>query len=137
MRVNWLAIVVAALVFWLFGAIWYFVFGAQWSAALGKTKKELMAAGPVFYPYLVSMIMSIAGAYGVARVLSFRDDVDAGRGAFIGFSLGLLIFGTMAFMDNTYAMQSPILSAINIGYVAIGMAIQGAILGAWKARPRA
>jgi hypothetical protein len=81
--------------------------------------------------------MALGLSYGLARMLSWLHDMTPLRGAFIGFSMGLLIFGTMTWMDYTYEMRSPILTLIEVGYVVIGMAIMGAILGAWKptARP--
>lgn len=132
-RVNWWAIAVSAIVFFLFGWLWYDVlFGNAWLASIGKTQAQMTAAGVTPYPFVVSIVMGFFMAYGVARILSWRGDSNAARGAFIGLSVGLLIFGTMTWMDYAYEMRGAALGYINIGYVVIGMAIVGAILGAWR-----
>jgi hypothetical protein len=71
----------------------------------------------------------------LARILAWRGDKTPGRGAFIGLSMGLLIFGSMTWMDYAFEMRGATLGWINIGYVAVGMAIMGAILDRWRSRP--
>lgn len=135
-KVNWLAIIVADIVFFLFGGLWYsLLFKNQWIIAAGKTPGEAMAGGAVWYPYAVAFIAGFFIAYGIARMLSWRENVNAGRGAFIGFSMGLLIFGAATWMDYAFGGIGMALGWINIGYVAIGMALQGALIGAWKPKP--
>ncbi|MBV8154287.1 MAG: DUF1761 domain-containing protein [Candidatus Eremiobacteraeota bacterium] len=135
-RVNWWAILVSAIVFFALGALWYGVlFGAAWKTAMGSAGAYAQTGGVTPYPFVVSFVMAFFLAYGVARVLSWRGDRNPTRGLIIGASLGLLIFGTMTWMDYAFEMRGPMLGFINVGYVVIGMAIQGFILGAW--RPRA
>jgi hypothetical protein len=135
-RVNWWAIAVSAVVFFLIGGIWYDLFDNAWLAALGTTRQQMMAGGGnVAYPYILSLVMAFFLAYGLARVLSWRGDMTPWRGAFIGLSLGLLIFGTMTWMDYTYEMRAMALTLIEVGYVVVGMTVMGAILGAWRPRP--
>ncbi len=129
MRVHWPAILVATVIFFLFGGLWYNVLGPAWRDALGAQAPQTSTSA---YVYIVAVIMSFFLAYAVARVLSWRGDYSAGRGAFIGLSLGLLIFGSMTWMTYAFEMRGATLGWINVGFVAIGMAIQGAILGAWK-----
>jgi hypothetical protein len=46
MRVNNAAIVVSAIVFWIFGAIWYdLLFKSAWMSAAGITPQTMTAAG--------------------------------------------------------------------------------------------
>jgi len=136
-RVNWWAIIVATIVYFIFGWLWYGVlFASAWLAAIGKTEPPLMAGGgSIAFPYLVTLVLSFFLAYGLARVLSWRENMNPLRGAFIGLSVGLLVFGTMTWMDYMYEMRGSALALINIGYVVIGMGIQGLVLGAWRPRP--
>jgi len=134
MRVNWLAIVVSAIVFFLFGGLWYDVlFGSLWMAQMAKTSAQT-SAGVTWYPLVVSLVMGFFVAYGLARILAWRGQMNPGRGALIGLSTGLLIFGSMTWMDYAYSGWGSTLGWINVGFVAVGMAIQGAILGAWRAK---
>jgi Protein of unknown function (DUF1761) len=77
-------------------------------------------------------VMALFLAYGVALILNWRGDANAARGAYTGFVVGLLIFGSMTWMDYAYEGRGVTLGFINVGYVVVGMAIQGAILGAWR-----
>ncbi|HUY11273.1 MAG TPA: DUF1761 domain-containing protein [Candidatus Dormibacteraeota bacterium] len=129
MRVNWPAILVATVVFFLFGGLWYNVLGPAWRDALGASAPPTSTSA---YAYIVAVIMSFFLSYGLARVLSWRGDYSVYRGARIGISLALLIFGTMTWMTYAFELRGATLGWINVGYVAIGMGIQGAILGAWK-----
>jgi hypothetical protein len=132
-RVNWLAIAVSAIVFFLIGWLWYgVVFGNAWLAAVGKTQQQMIASGTTAYPFVVSLVMAFFLAYGVARMLNWRGSVSVWQGGFIGVSMGLLIFGTMTWMDYAYEMRGVTLGLINVGYVVVGMGVMGMIIAAWK-----
>jgi len=135
-RVNWWAIVVSAIAFFLFGWLWYGVlFAHAWYMAIGKSEQQTTGGGASVSPFALSLVMAFFLSYGLARILSWRGEMTPLRGAFIGFSAGVLIFGTMTWMDYAFEMRPGSLLAINVGDVAIGMAIVGAILGAWKPKP--
>ncbi len=132
MRVNWLAIVVSAIVFFAFGGLWYGVlFKSAWAAAVSVGMTSPPGMGGT-YQYVVAVLMAFFAAYGIARIFSWRGNVDVGRGAFIGLSMGLLIYGSMTWMTYAFEQRGPMLGWIDIGYVAIGMAIMGAIIAAWR-----
>lgn len=136
MRVNWLAIIAATIVLFLFGYLWYDVlFGKMWIAEMQKVNPQFgTAMAMTLYPYAISLIMGFFSAYAIARYLSKGGEQTPMRGAFVGLSLGLLVFGSMTWMDYAYSNFGVTLGWINIGFVAVGMAIQGAIVGAWKAK---
>ena len=139
MRLNWWAIVVSALALFLFGWLWYdLLFGKLWMAEIARTNGptatgQMMSASPI-YLFSVDFVTAFFLAYGLARILRWRGTVGPLEGAWIGFAFGLLIFGSMTWLDYVYSGWGVTLGFLNIGYVAIGMAIQGAILAAWKPR---
>ncbi len=132
MRVNWLAIVIADVVYFLFGYLWYDVlFKAMWIAETSKVNPQYtMVTG--WYPFAVALVMGFFSAYGIARALAWRGDINPTRGAIIGASLGALIFGTMTWMGYAYSGFGMALGWINIGFVVVGLGIQGLILGIMK-----
>jgi hypothetical protein len=135
MRVNWTAIVVSAIVFFIFGALWYdLLFRTLWHAEVASVSPQAPMAGGTWYPFVVSLLMAFCLAYGLARMLAWRGQMNPFRGALIGFSMGLLIFGSMTWMTYAFSGWGATLGFINVGYVAVGMAIQGAILGAWRVK---
>ena len=134
MRINWWAILVADIVLFLFGYLWYDVlFGNVWMATMAGLGQHA-GMGTTWYPFAVSLVTGFFLAYGLARILMWRGPVGWLEGAWIGMAFGLLIFGSMTWMDYAYAGWGMTLGYLNVGYVAVGMAIQGAILAAWKAK---
>jgi hypothetical protein len=131
-KVNWWAILVADIVLFLLGWLWYDVlFGSMWMAAVREVTPQVgMASG--WYPFAVSLVTGFFLAYSLALILKWRGPVGPLEGAWIGFAFGVLIFGTMTWMDYVYSGWGITLGFINVGYVAVGMGIQGAILAAWK-----
>ena len=71
MRVNWPAILVATVIFFLFGGLWYNVLSPAWRNAMGVAAGQTSTS---VYAYIVAVIMSFFLAYAVARVLSWRGD---------------------------------------------------------------
>ncbi|HUA09309.1 MAG TPA: DUF1761 domain-containing protein [Candidatus Acidoferrales bacterium] len=133
MRINWWAILVCDVVLFLFGWLWYdLLFGNLWMSAVKSASPQLGAAA--WYPFAVSLVTGFFLAYGLARILIWRGPVGPFEGAWIGFAFGLLIFGTMTWMDYAYSGFGMTLGYLNVGYVAVGMGIQGAILAGWKAK---
>lgn len=133
-NVNWWAILVADIVLFLLGWLWYDVlFGNMWLAALSKVTPHISMA-PSWYPFAVSLVGGFYLAYGLALILKWRGTVRPLEGAWIGFAFGLLIFGTMTWMGYVYSGWGITLGCINIGFVAVGMALQGAIIAGWSVK---
>jgi len=129
-HLNWLAVIVAAIVFFVFGGIWYgAIFGKAWEQAVGKTKEEFKKGASA--AYITGFITSIIMAYTLARVIAFGH-VALGGGILYGFffSFGLIVM--VLLMNTMFNRSSMKLFWINAFYQVIGCMIMGAILGAWK-----
>ncbi|HEX8806347.1 MAG TPA: DUF1761 domain-containing protein [Candidatus Aquilonibacter sp.] len=134
-NVNWWAILVADIALFAFGWLWYdLLFGNLFMRELQKITPQVSTAW-TWYPYAVSLVGGFFLAYGIALILKWRGPVGWLEGAWIGFAFGLLIFGTMTWTAYVYSGFGATLGHLSIGFVAIGMGIQGAILAAWKPRP--
>ncbi len=98
--INHLAVVAAAVASWIFGAIYYGVLGAQWAAAVGKSKDELMPGGrPTTATLLISFIAQIVMAemlagsiahLGVGQ-LSVKNAMISAAFIWVGFVLTVLV----------------------------------------------
>ena len=56
-RVNVWAVLVAGIVFWGLGALWYGVlYGEKWMAALGKTKGQ---GGKMVLPMVIGFVLEV------------------------------------------------------------------------------
>ena len=74
--VNYLAVVIAAVVAWLAGAGWYTTFGKSWMAALGLTPEKMQEAKsqpgaylPFVYAFIVNLIMAMTALPAFAVML--------------------------------------------------------------------
>jgi len=130
--VNWLAVIVATLVFYAIGGLWYspVLFGNAWMKEVGLTKEDARKANMtkiMLITCLLSLIM-------VTNLAFFLNDpkINAGSGALYGFLTG---FGWVAMsiaLMALYEMRSLKYILINAGYVTVGFTVAGLILGAWK-----
>lgn len=133
MRVNYLAVVVAAAVFFAIDAAWYLPFSRQWSAAVGFPASEV-GSGSNAYVYAVAFVAALLVAYGLARVVVWRPNPSWKDGAMAGVLLSVMIFAPLTLMDYSFERRSLVLFFINAGCVFVGMTAGGAILGAWQAK---
>ncbi len=130
-EVNYLAVVVSALVGFVVGFPWYGpVFGKSWMELVGMTE-EKAKQGNMGKIFGLSFIFQLIMAYCLAMFLG-APEIDAAMGAFYGFLTG---FGWIFFVFATSYLyeQKPFkLTLINGGYWTVVFTIMGLILGAWK-----
>lgn len=132
-RINHLAVWVAAIVFFAWGALWYgALFGNQWLAALGKTLAELNGSPTV---YLWSFVLGLILSYTTAMALTRHpEDQSVAQGISFAIFMGIGVYATQTLNHLIYENGSMTLWIINTAYTVIGFAIVGAIVGAWKKR---
>ena len=134
MRTNYPAVVVAALAYWILGALWYGVlFSKPWMALEHMTNEQAQSAGPVI-PYVVSFLLELLIAFALAKLCIWRNADTAGRGASVGVLIWIGFVGPISFMNYMFEMRPKELFAINEFYPLAGLVLMGAILGAWKKR---
>jgi hypothetical protein len=132
-RINWLAVLVGAVIYYLFGWLWYTVLGNQWLAFLGKTKDQMaMTPGPL----IVSAVVALVVSFGTAVALSHDDDRTPAHGAQFGLFFGVFFIASMMLQGYMYEGRPIGLWLINAGYAVVGLVILGLLHGAWK-KPKA
>ena len=134
MRTNYPAIIVAAIAYWILGAIWYGVlFSKPWMALEHMTDEQAKNMNPVL-PYVITFLLNLLIAYVIAQVCIWRNANTASRGAAIGILLWLGLVGPIVLTTYMYEMRPKQLFALNEFYPLVGLCMMGAILGAWKKR---
>jgi hypothetical protein len=132
MRTNYAAVIVAAIAYWILGAIWYGVlFSKPWMALEHITVEQAQGVSPVI-PYIVSFLLEILIAYSLAQLCIWRNANTAGRGASVGVLLWIGFIGPISFMNYMFEMRPRTLFAINEFYPLAGLVLMGAIIGAWS-----
>jgi len=128
--VNYLAIIVAAIVKFAIGAAWF-------TALFGKRYRELMgvAEGSMQTGLAQAMIVQIIGdlimAYVLARFLGHYGATSIVDGVVIGFMAWLGFVATIMVGSIFYEKKKPELIAITAGYQLVGIVVMGAILAIW------
>ncbi len=133
-KINHLAVVVAAIVHFVLGAAWFTFFADKWIAGLRMTPEQIDYArshmNPL--PYAVAFLCNLFIAYALAWVISRTGQQNIFRGFAVGFSLGLMIAAAALVTELGFERKGPLFIAISAGYPVVGMALTGAIVGAWK-----
>lgn len=132
MRTNYPAVFVAAIAYWILGAVWYAVlFSKPWMALEHMTEEQARAMNPVL-PYVITLALNILIAYSIAQICIWRNANTVGRGASVGVLLWIGFVGPISYTTYMYELRPVQLFAINQFYPLFGLVLMGSILGAWK-----
>jgi len=136
MRVNWAAVGVSGVVYWLFQAGWFTVFSQAWQNGLRMSPEEIAAyrAHPNFVPYVIALVCNLVLAFIIARVLALGGVWGLIRGIRIGFLVGLVAALAML-TELHFEQRSWQFIAVSAGAPLVGCALMGLMLGAWKPKP--
>jgi len=131
MKTNYAAVFIAALAYWLLGAVWYGVlFSKPWMALENITMEQAKSMNPVL-PYVITFVLNLLIAYALAQICIWRNANTAGRGASVGVLLWIGFIGPITYTTYMYEMRPKELFAINQFYPLAGLVLMGAIIGAW------
>ncbi|GAC1613937.1 MAG: hypothetical protein NVS9B12_14980 [Vulcanimicrobiaceae bacterium] len=126
-RINHVAVITAAVAFFLLGWIWYTVFKSAWMFFNNIT---VSMASPTI---LIGMfVIGLVMAYIVAIALSKSPDNTATDGMSFGLFMGVGLVATAMLMDFISEARPLGLWAIDAGYIVVGLAVMGAIVAGWK-----
>ena len=131
-QVNWLAVLVAAVAFFLLGAIWYsFLFRNAWIKAAGVNMNDPNGKKGVAGIMITSFITILVTTIGLALLI---NRVGSG-GWMTGCKMGLLAgvcFCAMAICNSYLYEKRPLaLHLINSFYNIVGCVIAGIIISVW------
>ncbi|HYD05038.1 MAG TPA: DUF1761 domain-containing protein [Reyranella sp.] len=129
---NYLAILVAALAAFGFGAIYYTTLSRQWLDAVGMTKEQLgQARSPT--PFIISLVAELIMAWVLAGTIAHLGpgQVTLKNGIVTALFLWLGFVVTTIFVNNAYPGRKYSLSVIDSIHWLGVLVIQGAIIGAF------
>src|SRR5689334_4630694 len=132
-NVNFLAIIVAAIIEMVLGFLWYGpLFSKPWMALQGWTQERMQAGNPNPVIYLVPFVGSLLRNYVLALLISATQMGTLVGGAGLGLLLGTGFIAT-AFASNYLFGSRPLkLYLIDTGYFFVAPVITGALLGLWR-----
>jgi hypothetical protein len=138
MKPNYIAVVVAAIAYWLLGAVWYSVlFNKAWMELEHITPEQVAGAPAPIAPFIISFLLNLVIAFVLAQICAWRNANTAARGAALGILIWIGFLGPVTYTTYMYEMRPKQLFAINEFYVLVGMCLMGAIIGAWPRKKAA
>ena len=133
MKVNWGAIVLAAIVHFGFGAVWFTAFSKAWQAGTRIPPEEMQAymAHPNFWPYIISFLCSLGMALVISWVMGVSCKFSLFRGIVAGLMVGIVAALAMI-TEMAFEMRSSNFMFISAAYPLVGSVLMGIIIGVWK-----
>lgn len=127
---NYLAILLAALAAFGWGAIYYMTLSKQWLAAVGMTKEQMQSRSAA--PFVISFIALIVMSWVLAGTLGHLGpgQVTVKNGIISGLFLWLGFIATTVFVNNAYPGRKYSLSVIDSIHWLGVVVIEGAVIGA-------
>lgn len=130
--INWFGVIVAAVLAFILGGIWYapFLFGRVWQREAGLTNEQV-AGGNKGLIFAVAFVWALLGAIVFAMFLGPHPGPRLAIGA--GFMAGLFwVAGSLA-INYQFERRSTTLWLINGGYHTAQYTLYGIVLGLWPA----
>lgn len=126
---NWIAVVVAAFVYFVLGALWYspLMFAKPWMKALNKSAEDFDNPNPIIYLY--SFVLQFLGVASLALFMSAMGIDTLLNGAIVGFGAGAGLIFTLSGATGLFMYENLGLHFINNGYHVAGLTVAGLVLG--------
>jgi hypothetical protein len=130
--INLLAVLIAAVINMVLGALWYspVLFAKPWLAALGKTEEEVKqkSPGPI---YAINTIGNLVLAYVLAHIIDYAHATTVVQGAQTGFWIWIGFLVPTLLTVYMFEMRNIKLYFIFITYQLIALVLEGIILAIW------
>ncbi len=138
--VNWLAILVAGIVIFVLGGLWYspVLFSKKWLALQNKTEEQMRAeAAGANMPlmYASAFITGLITAWVMALVFAhIANDIqmNAAHGALLGALIWLGFAATTSYATALFSGKPRQLWFIDSAYNLVSFVLAGIILAVWR-----
>ncbi len=130
--INWVGVLVAAIVYFFFGALWFMaLFGKAWAKYAGLNMENPPSSGAMVGMMVKSFLGDLLSAIAVGLVIVYAHaSGDWMRGLKIGAVIGFGIAGGAYWMTYNWTKKPFMLWVLDTAHVTIGCAIAGGIIAA-------
>ena len=135
-QLNWLAIVVGALVYFALGALWYsnVLFAKAWQRSIGwdATRTPPQQSAMTYVVPLIAYLV-MGAAVGLLAAATGTDSLS--EGLVLGLVIGVGLSLAHTFVDASFDPNKPepwTWFAINGSYHTIGLIIVAVIVAVWR-----
>ena len=134
-HVNWLAVLVAAVAYFMLGALWYSkaLFGTKWAQLLKLDMSNPDLKKGMGGMMISTFVLILVTCFGLATLIvkvGFAQEV--GYGIKLGLLTGLAFATTAVSINYVYERKPTNLYLISNGYHVVGHVIAATILVVWR-----
>jgi hypothetical protein len=136
MKINYPAVIVAAILHWILGAVWYGVFSSKFIELMAWTPAQIAAIESQSHTkdYILAFLSSLVLTYILAHFVQYTKAVNISGGLQTAFWLWLGFVVTTQLPTVLFEGRKPGLYLLNIGYQFVACLAAGALLALWKPR---
>ncbi|MEM1245889.1 MAG: DUF1761 domain-containing protein [Acidobacteriota bacterium] len=128
---NWLAVLVAGVAFFMVGSVWYSaLFGKPWQRLVGIDPET--AGGNLAAIFGTTLVLEILASGALAHLVQLSGYEGWKAGLHVGLIVGLCCVAPAIAINNLFQRRPFALTAIDGGHMAVGLAVAGTIVGAWR-----
>jgi hypothetical protein len=138
LELNWLAILVAWVVAFIAGAIWFGpkTFFPTWWKAMGRDANDMNVGGNPLVLFGSTAIAALVQAVAVASVIHFYAAADPSfgplTGLLTGLSLGVGFAAATSLSHRLFSSQNFKVWIIEVASDTLNLALMGLIIGSWR-----
>jgi hypothetical protein len=140
MKINYPAVIVAAIIHFMIGGIWYgVIFGNKFIQLIGWSpqKLEQVANQNHTKDYLIAFATSFVLVYILAHFVQYTKAKNVVGGLQTGFWLWLGFVATTQLSTVVFEERNFGLYLLNVGYQFVACLLTGALLAVWKPKTAA
>ena len=134
-ELNWLAVIVGAVIYFALGAVWYAppVLGKAWMRSIGfdpSQRPPQASAATYVVPFLAYIVMAVA----TGMIAAATGSEGFGDGIVLGLVVGIGFAAMHTLIDATFDPNKPqpwTWFAINATYHALGLLIVAVLVSIW------
>jgi hypothetical protein len=125
MDINWLAVVLGTVAFFLIGAIWYsLLFGKVWQREVGLTNEQLKSGANMPLIFGLCFLLEFVVVLTLGHLFAFLKPSDHVK-MMMATGFGLAIMTPAVGINYLYQRKSLLLFLIDAGHFVVGMAAVG------------
>lgn len=130
---NWLAILCAAIAYWVFGFVWYtLLFGKIWAAEQTQHRGKSPSAGESMGRSLIStFIAQLISAAAMAYLFKRTGTIDINHALRLAAATGIGFAGTTVTITSVWESKPTKIWFIDAGFYFIGAILLAIIFVSW------
>lgn len=135
-KINYPAVLVAAILHWILGAVWYGIFSNKFVELMAWTPEQLQKLESQSHTkeYILAFLSSLVLTYILAHFVQYTKATNLAGGLQTAFWLWLGFIVTTQLPTVIFEGRKPGLYLLNIGYQFVACMVAGSLLAVWKPR---